>query len=473
LIQRVTSDVDAIRRFFAQEAIGFGRIILLFIVNFIAIFQLNVFLAIVSVLVVPVIVAMSIIFFRRISRAYESYQEQEAILSTTLQENLSGVRVVKAFARQEYEKDKFEGDNRERYRRGRRLILNHSFFWPVSDILVGLQMVAGLAIAAIMTINGTITLGTYLAYSGMVIWILWPMRVLGRLIVQMSTAFVSYDRVMRVVKEQEEPLRVGSFAPAGGLGGEVVFENVSFAYDGSGTVLDDISFTSKPGQKVALLGYTGSGKTSLVSLLPRFYEVGEGRLLLDGFEISHFSRYYLRQQIGIVEQEPFLFSRSIRENIAYSVSRPVSDDEIVDAARAAAIHDDIVDFPDGYDTLVGERGVTLSGGQKQRVAIARTLLKDPCILILDDATSSVDTETEAAIRAALENLMAGRTSFVIAHRIQSVMTADLILVMEKGQIVQTGTHQDLVQQPGMYREIYNLQARIEDELEEEIASIAV
>jgi ATP-binding cassette subfamily B protein len=473
LIQRVTSDVDAIRRFFAQEAIGFGRIILLFVINFIAIFQLNAFLAIVSVLVVPVIVAMSIIFFRRISRAYESYQEQEAILSTTLQENLSGVRVVKAFARQEYEKDKFEGDNRERYRRGRRLILNHSFFWPVSDILVGLQMVAGLAIAAIMTINGTITLGTFLAYSGMVIWILWPMRVLGRLIVQMSTAFVSYDRVMRVVKEQEEPLRVGSFAPAGGLGGEVVFENVSFAYDGSGTVLDDISFTSKPGQKVALLGYTGSGKTSLVSLLPRFYEVGEGRLLLDGVEISHFSRYYLRQQIGIVEQEPFLFSRSIRENIAYSVSRPVSDDEIVEAARAAAIHDDIVDFPDGYDTLVGERGVTLSGGQKQRVAIARTLLKDPCILILDDATSSVDTETEAAIRAALENLMEGRTSFVIAHRIQSVMTADLILVMEKGQIVQTGTHRDLVQQPGMYREIFNLQARIEDELEEEIASIAV
>jgi len=473
LIQRVTSDVDAIRRFFAQEAIGFGRIILLFIVNFIAIFQLNAFLAIVSVLVVPVIVAMSIIFFRRISRAYESYQEQEAILSTTLQENLSGVRVVKAFARQEYEKDKFEGDNHERYRRGRRLILNHSFFWPVSDILVGLQMVAGLAIAAIMTINGTITLGTFLAYSGMVIWILWPMRVLGRLIVQMSTAFVSYDRVMRVVKEQEEPLRVGSFAPAGGLGGEVVFENVSFAYDGSGTVLDDISFSSKPGQKVALLGYTGSGKTSLVSLLPRFYEVSEGRLLLDGVEISHFSRYYLRQQIGIVEQEPFLFSRSIRENIAYSVSRPVSDDEIVEAARAAAIHDDIVGFPDGYDTLVGERGVTLSGGQKQRVAIARTLLKDPCILILDDATSSVDTETEAAIRAALEHLMEGRTSFVIAHRIQSVMTADLILVMERGQIVQTGTHHDLVQQPGMYREIFNLQARIEDELEEEIASVAV
>jgi ATP-binding cassette subfamily B protein len=238
-------------------------------------------------------------------------------------------------------------------------------------------------------------------------------------------------------------------------------------------VLDDISFTSKQGQKVALLGYTGSGKTSLVSLLPRFYEVSEGRLLLDGVEIDHYPRHYLRQQIGIVEQEPFLFSRSIGENIAYSVSRPVSDDEIVEAARAAAIHDDILDFPDGYDTLVGERGVTLSGGQKQRVAIARTLLKDPCILILDDATSSVDSETEAAIRAALEHLMEGRTSFVIAHRIQSVMTADLILVMEKGQIVQTGTHRELVQQPGMYRDIFNLQARIEDELEEEIARVAI
>jgi ATP-binding cassette subfamily B protein len=222
-----------------------------------------------------------------------------------------------------------------------------------------------------------------------------------------------------------------------------------------------------------LLGYTGSGKSSLVGLLPRFYEVTAGRLLLDGVEIGHYPRHYLRQHIGIVEQEPFLFSRTIKENITYGVSRSISDDEVIEVARAAAIHDVIISFPDGYDTLVGERGVTLSGGQKQRIAIARTLLKDPRILILDDATSSVDTETEAAIREALERLMQGRTSFVIAHRIQTVMTADLILVMEKGQIIQKGTHDMLVSQPGMYREIYGLQAQIEDDLEEEIASVAV
>jgi ATP-binding cassette subfamily B protein len=473
LIQRVTSDVDAVRRFFAQEAIGFGRILLLFIINFVAIFRLNGTLAVLSVLIVPIIVAISIVFFRRISRAYAAYQEQEAILSTTLQENLSGVRVVKAFARQEYEEGKFEGDNQEQFQRGRTLILNHSVFWPTSDIMVGLQMIAGLAIGAIMTINGTITLGTYLAFSGMIIWILWPMRILGRLIVQMSQAFVSYDRVMLVVKEEEEELRAGSYAPVGGPDGEIVFEAVSFAYDGSEAVLNNISFTCRPGQKVALLGYTGSGKTSLVSLLPRFYEVTVGRLLLDGVEIGHYPKHYLRQYIGIVEQEPFLFSRTIKENITYSVSRSVADDELIEVAKAASIHDVIMTFPKGYETLVGERGVTLSGGQKQRLAIARTLLKDPCILILDDATSSVDTETEAAIREALERLMRGRTSFVIAHRIQSVMTANLILVMEKGKIVQQGSHEELVNQPGMYSEIFELQARIDDELVEEIANAAI
>ncbi|GMQ78628.1 MAG: ABC transporter ATP-binding protein [Anaerolineae bacterium] len=473
LIQRVTSDVDAVRRFFAQEAIGFGRIIFLFAINFIAILNLNPTLALLSTIVVPIIVIISIFFFRRISIAYEVYQVQEAILSTTLQENLSGVRVVKAFARQDYEMEKFEGDNHERFLRGKTLILNHSVFWPVTDILVGLQMIAGLAIGAVMTINGTITLGTYIAFSGMIIWILWPMRVLGRLIVQMSQAFVSYERVTLVVKEEEEPLGAGSYAPAGGPDGAIRFEGVSFAYDGSGTVLKDINFSCQPGQRVALLGYTGSGKSSLVGLLPRFYEVTAGRLLLDGVEIGHYPRHYLRQHIGIVEQEPFLFSRTIKENITYGVSRSVSDEEVIEVAQAAAIHDVITSFPDGYDTLVGERGVTLSGGQKQRIAIARTLLKDPRILILDDATSSVDTETEAEIREALERLMHGRTSFVIAHRIQTVMTADLILVMEKGQIIQQGSHDVLVSQPGMYREIYGLQAQIEDELEEEIARVAV
>jgi ATP-binding cassette subfamily B protein len=471
LIQRATSDVDTIRRFFAQEAIGFGRIILLFSINFIAILTLNVQLALISVVVIPIIVSLSYFFFTKISRAFEAYQEQDAILSTTLQENLSGVRVVKAFARQEYEMDKFETENFERFIRGKRLMWLHSAYWPMSDVLAGGQMIVGFFVGAIMTINGTITLGTFLAYTGMIIWLIWPMRVLGRLIVQMSQAFVSYGSVVEIIKEEREALMTGSHHPTGGLQGALVFDDVCFEYDGTAPVLRDITFDVEPGQVVALMGYTGSGKTSLVNLLPRFYEVTGGRLLLDGIDIQQYPRHYLRQNIGIVEQEPFLFSRTIRENIPYSVGRKVSQEEIEAAAKAAAIHEVIIGFPNGYNTLVGERGVTLSGGQKQRIAIARTLLKDPCILIFDDATSSVDTETEAAIRQALQRLMAERTTFIIAHRIQTVMNADLILVLENGRIVQKGTHAELVDCPGVYREIYELQARIEDELEAEIGMV--
>src|SRR5690606_21185625 len=233
----------------------------------------------------------------------------------------------------------------------------------------------------------------------------------------------------------------------------------------------DITFKVQPGQVIALLGYTGSGKTSLVSLLPRFYDYTDGCLTLDGVDIRDYSRAYLRSQIGIVEQEPFLFSRTIRENITYGLAREVSDEEVYEAARAAAIHDVILSFPNQYQTLVGQRGVTLSGGQKQRVAIARTLLKDPRILILDDATSSVDTETEAATRQAMNRLMVGRTTLVIAHRIHSVMNADLILVLEKGRIVQKGTYEELMEQPGAYRRIYDLQDRVEEEVAREVQSV--
>jgi ATP-binding cassette subfamily B protein len=246
---------------------------------------------------------------------------------------------------------------------------------------------------------------------------------------------------------------------------------VTFAYEGEDPVLHDIDFEAKPGQVVALLGATGSGKTTLVNLLPRFYEYTNGRITLDDVELKEYPRSFLRQQIGVVQQEPFLFSRSIRDNITYGVGRKVTDEELFAAARAAAVHEVIESFPDGYKTMVGERGVTLSGGQKQRVTLARTLLKNPRILILDDATSSVDTETEAEIREALNNLMAERTTFVIAHRIQSVMTADLILVLENGRIVQRGTHQELVNQPGIYRRTYDVQARIEEELEDELAAV--
>ena len=471
LIQRSTSDVDALRRFFADQAIGLGRIILLFGINLAALLHLNWQLALLSIVVVPLVVVMSFFFFGKVSKAYEAYQKQEAVLSTTLQENLVGVRVVRAFARQSYERTKFERDNWEKFQRGRRLLMMHSLYWPVSDILCGAQMLVGFLVGALMVMNGAITIGTYVAYTGLVVWIIWPMRNLGRLIVQMSTGLVSYGRVVEVIKEERESLAEGVPAPAGGLRGEIVFRDACFEYEADVPVLKDVSFHCEPGQATALLGSTGSGKTTLVNLLPRFYDYTSGSLTLDDVELKEYPRHFLRRQIGIVEQEPFLFSRTIRENITYGVGRDVSDAEVEAAARAAAMHDVITTFPNGYDTLVGEKGVTLSGGQKQRVAIARTLLKDPRILILDDATSSVDIETEAAIREAMARLMQGRTTFIIAHRIQSVMNADLILVFDEGRIVQRGTHSQLMAEEGIYRRIYDVQTRIEVELEREIASV--
>jgi ATP-binding cassette, subfamily B, bacterial len=471
LIQRSTSDVDAIRRFFLEQALGLGRILLLFLVNFVAVLALNWQLGLASVVIVPLVMAVSVYFFRRVGKAYEKHQEQDGVVSTVLQENLSGVRVVKAFARQEFEHNKFKRENWKRLTLGNVMLKMHSAFWPITDIICGAQTLVGYYLGARLVLDGTISVGTYLAYSGLLIWLIWPMRNLGRLIVQMSSGLVSYGRVMEMIREEREPLTEGSHRPKGSVRGEIVFENVAFGYEAEKPVLKNISFRSKPGQSIALLGSTGSGKTSLVNLLPRFYEYTSGKILLDGVDLKEYPRDYLRSQIGIVEQQPFLFSRTMRENITYGVGREVSDAEVEAAAKAAAIHDVVLSFPEKYATLVGEKGVTLSGGQKQRVVVARTLLKDPRILILDDATSSVDTETEGEIREALRTLMKGRTTFIIAHRIQSVMNADLILVFDKGEIVQRGTHDELVLQPGIYRQIYEVQTRIEDELEREIASV--
>ncbi len=498
LLSRATSDVDAVRRLFSEQLIGIGRLTLLFLVHFTALLYLNVTLAVLSVLVVPVVVAISIYFFRRMEQVYEDYQNQDAVVSDRLQENLTGVRVVKAFARQEYEMARFDRENWKKYLRGVKLINLHATFWPSTDVLCGLQMIGGYYLGATMVMDGTISLGTYLAYMGLVIQIIWPIRNMGRLVAHISTGLVSLERVLEILREAREPLDDGRIRPPSRLRGEVRYEHVSFRYptpatrpsspargneahpDGSNGllspeetkagewVLRDVTLHVAPGQVVGILGATGSGKTTLVNLLPRFYDYTEGRILLDGVELRDYPRGYLREQIGMVLQEPFLFSTTIRNNITYGVGREVSDAEVEAAARAAAIHDVILSFPKGYDTLVGERGVTLSGGQKQRITIARALLKDPSILILDDATSSVDTETDATIREALKRLMRGRTTFIIAHRVQSVMDADLIVVMDRGRIVEQGSHAELLAQGGIYRRVYDLQMRLEQELEAEI-----
>ncbi len=473
LLERATSDVDTLRRFFADQAVGIGRIIFIFIINLIAIYSISPRLALISIIIVPIILVVSMVFFKKLSKAYESYQEQEAILTTNLQENLSGVRVVKAFARQDYEIEKFDANNLEKFDRGRKLNLMHSFFWPISDLISAGQQIFSNFTAAIMVINGTLTLGNFVAFNSLLAWLIWPIRNLGRLIVDTSRAFVSFGRVSEILKAPEEDLLTCTYEPAEGILGQVEFKDVDFEYEKEHPVLKQVSFNCEAGQVVALLGSTGSGKTSLVNLLPRFYDVTGGSILLDGVNLKEYSRYYLRSQIGIVEQEPFLFSDSIRDNITYGIHREVTQEEVEQAAREAAIHDVILTFTNGYDTLVGERGVTLSGGQKQRIAIARTLLINPRILILDDSTSSVDMETEMQIREALDKLMKNRTTFIIAHRIQSIMAADLILVFDKGQIAQCGTHENLLAEPGMYRDIYNIQTRIDSELQKEIDSVDI
>lgn len=468
LLERATSDVDTLRRFFADQAIGVGRIVMIFIISFTAITRINLRLALTSIIIIPIVLVISIIFFKKLSKAYEAYQEQGAVLTTDLQENLSGVRVVKAFARQQYEIDKFDKENQEKFRLGKKFNWMHALFWPLSDIICSAQNIGSSFFAATMVINKVITIGEFISFVGLLGWLIWPIRNLGRLIIDTSRALVSYGRIAAILEAPEEDMTAASYLPTKEIRGEICFDHVSFAYEKDYLVLSDVSFSCQAGQVVALLGSTGSGKTSLVNLLPRFHDVTSGQILLDGINLNEYSREFLRSQIGIVEQEPFLFSCSIRDNITYGVHREVTQEEIERAAREAAIHDVILSFKHGYDTLVGERGVTLSGGQKQRLAIARTLLINPRILILDDSTSSVDMETEVQIRAALDNLMTNRTTFIIAHRIQSIMNADLILVFDKGKIVQMGGHEELLNQAGIYQDIYDIQARIDSALQEEI-----
>ncbi|MBG0771127.1 MAG: ATP-binding cassette domain-containing protein, partial [Anaerolineaceae bacterium] len=285
LISRATSDVDAINRFYSEQAIGIGRILLMFVVNFIALLQLNQKLALISVIAIPVIIGTSIFFFSKVSKAYEKYQEQEATLSSRLQENLTGIRVVKAFARQGYESYKFDRENWEKFRLGKKLLTIHSLFWPVSDLVCGAQMLTSFFMGAIMALNGEITVGTYIAFASLVVWIIWPMRGLGRLIVQTSTGLVSYKRVTHILEQERESLVEGSYKPEGNVKGEIIFDHVSFEYEANNPVLQDINFTCQPGDVIALLGSTGSGKTSLVNLLPRFYDPTSGMITLDGVDL--------------------------------------------------------------------------------------------------------------------------------------------------------------------------------------------
>jgi ATP-binding cassette subfamily B protein len=459
LLQRVTEDVDAVNLFYKEQATEIGRIITLFILSFIALLFLNLYIALLSIVCMPLVILQSIWFFKQIDREYEVYQEQEAAITSVLRENIMGVRVVRGCSQQENEKKKFDKENTRKVVCGKRLIMFHAAYWPISDVICIIQTLVVYTAGAILTMNAAMSIGTYMAICGLVIWIIWPMRNLGRVVIQASSGVVSFRRVMKILKEEREVQEEKVGKKPMGICGEIEFCGVSFCYRDGDEVLRDISFSCKPGEVIALVGETGSGKTTIVNLLPRFYPHYTGNIYIDGRELKTIPLRLLRKEIGIVEQEPFLFSCTIRENIAYGTGRRICEHDIIRAAKAALIHDTIESLPDKYNTLVGERGVTLSGGQKQRIAIARTLLKNPKILLLDDATSEVDTLTAYYIERALIRLIEGRTCFVIAHRIQTLMRAERILVLKKGKIIQTGTHSELVSCDGLYRMLYRIQCK--------------
>ena len=467
LIVRATTDIDAVRKLFSEQIYGICRVLFYFGINLYNICRIDLNLGLTTLIILPLIIGTSFFFFKKIGVIYEQYQNEDSIVSSILQENLYGVRVVKAFARQDFEKEKFNEALFKRYKTGEKEMFIEALFWPSSDLLCWIQLGISLYIGAQKAYNGVITLGGFIAFASLVTMIVWPLRNLGRQIVHMSRSFISFRRIQDILTEAREPIDDG-IKEIPGLRGDISFDHVCFAYNDEKQALDDISFEVRAGETIALIGSTGSGKTSLINLLPRFYEYTSGSIKLDGVELNEISRDFLRNNIGIVEQEPFLFSATIGENIAYGIAEKPSEEKIISAAKAAGIHETIIGFEKGYETLVGERGVTLSGGQRQRIAIARALLKDPRILILDDSLTAVDTETEALIQSALNELMKGRTTFIIAHRTTSIADADRILVMKDGKIIQTGKHEELIRQEGMYREIHNIQTRIEDELESEL-----
>ncbi|MBF9014463.1 MULTISPECIES: ABC transporter ATP-binding protein [unclassified Oceanispirochaeta] len=472
LVQRSTSDVDTVRKFFANQIPEVSQVFFQFTINLAILLFLEWRLALFSVIVVPVVGVLSTVFFFKIFNAYDEYQEVEGKMSNRIQENLSGIRVVRAFARQDWEKERFQEINELQRKKGLRLTWWHSIYWPFGHILCGFQFSLTLLLGGYMAMRGTITPGTFIAFSSLVNALIWPMQELGRTITEISKSHVSYRRIREILDEAQEDLESGNVKDAHEIRGNLEFLGAGFRYGSGEKVLDDISFSCREGEKIALLGATGSGKTTLVNLLPRFYDYSEGKILLDGSDLHSYNRHSLRQHIGIVQQEPFLFSMTVAENICYSLDREVSREEMETAAKAAAVHDSIVKFPKGYETMVGEKGVSLSGGQKQRIAIARTLLKDPRILILDDSTSAVDADTEAKIKKAMDELMKGRTTFIIAHRIQTLKQADRILVLERGRIVQQGCHGELITVDGFYKDVFNLQTQMEEELQQELLTAA-
>ena len=457
LMVRATDDVEKVRLFIGQGLVQLAGAFILITVTLVILFTTNAPLALAALPILPVALALFVVFGGVSRPMFAKVQERLSALNTLLQENLAGIKVVKAFAREKSEQAKFRAAADQLMNQQIALARLFAFMFPLVFLIANLGQASILYFGGRQIVGGTLTLGEWQEFSLYLIYLFLPIAQLGMIITQLGQASASAGRIFEILDAQSDVTDRPGARVLPLVQGNVRFENVTFKYFGSGEpVLRNVTFEARPGQTIALLGATGSGKTTIINLLPRFYDPTEGRITLDGHDLRDVTLDSLRAQIGIVLQETTLFSGTIRDNIAFGKPE-AADEAVIAAAKAAAAHDFITSFPDGYDTFVGERGATLSGGQKQRLAIARALLLDPRLLILDDSTSSVDVATEAQIQQALSQLMRGRTSFVIAQRISTVMNADQILVLDQGRIVAQGRHADLMEDSPIYAEIYNSQ----------------
>ncbi|CAG0946806.1 putative ABC transporter ATP-binding protein [Anaerolineae bacterium] len=458
VLSRAIQDVDRIRFLTGRAFLRLVDAAVLFLGTTVLLIAMNPTLALLALCTMPILAYRAFYFGRRLRPLSLAIQQQLAVVTTRLEQNLRGARVVKAFAQEDAEIARFDRENDHWFDLSVQSTRLQAMNAPLIDLIANIGTVLIIWYGGQLVIQGQLTLGELISFSTYLAQLIQPVRRLGQIIPVLAIAAAAGERIFEILDTESEVRDAPDAIQLPPVRGTVAFEHVSFAYFRRHRSLSDITFTAKPGQVIALLGTTGSGKSTIINLIPRFYNPTEGRIMIDDYDIRRVTLNSLRDQIGIVLQETMLFAATIRENITFGCP-DASDAQIIEAARAAQAHTFIIETPNGYDTLVGERGITLSGGQRQRVAIARALLKDPRILILDDATSSVDTETEHLIQMALERLMRGRTSFVIAQRLSTLRMADLILVLDQGRIAARGTHEELLRTSGLYAEIYHQQLR--------------